>query len=165
MECKINEVPVFIFFTIIILLISGHAQAFTPVYITGTVIAPLPCVINGNNAIDVNFGDDLLTSNIDGENYMKTVDYGLECSTGTRNALKLQVQGNATSFDGSALQTNMPNLGIALKANGRSLAINGWVNFTYPDKPLLQAVPVKRAGSMLTSGKFTVAATLMVNYQ
>lgn len=140
-------------------------MAFTPVYITGTVVAPLPCVINGNKIIDVNFGDDLLTSGVDGKNYIKTVDYSLECNTGGRNALKLQVQGNSASFDGSALQTNLANLGIALKANGNALAINGWINFTYPYKPVLQAVPVKRTGSTLANGKFTSAATLMISYQ
>ncbi|MGG1905314.1 fimbrial protein [Enterobacter ludwigii] len=130
-----------------------------------SVIAPLPCVINGDKTIDVDFGSELLTTKIDGVNYLKTVDYSLECKENTSNAMKLQVQGSATSFNRSALQTNMADLGIALTANGSALTINDWVNFTYPDKPVLQAVPVKRSGSTLSGGDFSAGATLMVVYQ
>ncbi|MEE4412059.1 fimbrial protein [Serratia sp. C2(1)] len=146
-------------------LASLAAQAFTPVYITGTIIAPLPCVINGDRTIDVDFGNEMLTTKIDGSNYIMPVDYSLECKNNTRNAMKMKIQGNATAFDRSALQTNMADLGIALKANGSALTVNNWVNFTYPDKPALQAVPVKRAGSTLKGGDFAATATLMVDYQ
>ncbi|VEI15219.1 Minor fimbrial protein prsF precursor [Serratia plymuthica] len=130
-----------------------------------TVIAPPPCTINGDQTIDVDFGSELLTTQIDGSNYIKTVDYSLECKDNTSNAMKLKVQGSATTYDASALQTNMADLGVALKANGNPLTINNWVKFTYPDKPVLQAVPVKRAGSTLSGGDFAAAATLMVDYQ
>lgn len=150
---------------VLMLLLSGRASANTPVYITGTVIAPLPCTINGDQTIDVDFGSELLTTKIDGNNYIKTVDYSLECKDNTSNAMKLKVQGNATTFDASALQTNMADLGVSLRANGTALTINDWVNFTYPDKPVLQAVPVKRAGSTLSGGDFMAGATLMVDYQ
>ncbi|VEA61122.1 Minor fimbrial protein prsF precursor [Serratia plymuthica] len=130
-----------------------------------TVVAPPPCTINGEQVIDVDFGSELLTTQIDGSNYLKTVDYSLECQSGTSNAMKLQIQGTPTAFDSSALQTNMADLGIALKVNGSALTVNDWVNFTYPNKPVLQAVPVKRAGSTLNGGDFSAGATLMVDYQ
>ncbi|CAM4155500.1 fimbrial protein [Serratia silvae] len=130
-----------------------------------TVLAPLPCVINDDRPIEVWFGDDLLTSKIDGSNYLKSVDYSLDCKANTKNAMKLKVEGNATNFERSALKTNMPDLGIALKADGSALTINNWVNFNYPDKPVLQAVPVKRPGTTLSGGDFTSTATLMVGYQ
>lgn len=141
------------------------AFAATTVTVKVTVVAPPPCIINEDQPIDVDFGSELLTTKIDGNNYIKTVDYSLECQNNTSNAMKLQVQGSATTFDSSALQTNMADLGVALKANGTALTINNWVNFTYPDKPVLQAVPVKRAGSTLNGGDFVAAATLMVAYQ
>ncbi|WP_261110679.1 fimbrial protein [Serratia liquefaciens] len=115
--------------------------------------------------ISVDFGSELLTTKIDGNNYIRTVDYSLVCKGNTRNAMKMKVQGNATTFNASALQTNMADLGISLRANGAALTINNWINFTYPDKPVLQAVPVMRAGSTLSGGDFMAAATLMVDYQ
>jgi type 1 fimbria pilin len=143
----------------------GAVAATSTVMITVTVIAPPACTINGDQVIDVDFGSELLTTRIDGSNYLRTVDYSLECKDNTSNAMKLQIQGTPTAFDGSALQTNMADLGIALKANGTALTINDWVNFTYPDKPVLQAVPVKLAGSTLSGGDFSAGATLMVDYQ
>lgn len=139
--------------------------ANTMVTVKVTVVAAPPCIINDDQAIDVDFGSELLTTKIDGSNYIKTVDYTLECKNNTSNAMKMQVQGSATTFDSSALQTNMKDLGVALKANGSALTINNWMNFTYPNKPVLQAVPVKRAGSSLSGGDFVAAATLMVAYQ
>lgn len=153
---------------LLMLLLSGRAvaaAASSTVTIKVTVVAPPPCIINGDQVIDVDFGSDVVTRRVDGVNYLKAVDYSLECKNDTRNAMKMKIQGNATAFDSSALQTNMADLGIALKANGSALTVNDWVNFTYPDKPVLQAVPVKRAGSTLNGGGFSAGATLMVAYQ
>ncbi|CAI1194786.1 fimbrial protein [Serratia liquefaciens] len=131
----------------------------------GRLIEQAPCTVNSGEDISVDFGSELLTTKIDGNNYIKTVDYSLVCKGNTRNTMKMKVQGNATTFNASALQTNMADLGISLRAKGAALAINNWVNFTYPDKPVLQAVPVMRAGSTLSGGDFMAAATLMVSYQ
>jgi type 1 fimbria pilin len=151
--------------TALMLLMPVWVSANTTVTVKVTVVAPPPCIINDDRTIDVDFGNELLTTKIDGDNYIKTVDYTLECKDSTRNAMKLKIQGNATTFDASALQTNMADLGVALKANGAALNINSWVNFTYPNLPVLQAVPVKRAGTTLSGGDFSAGATLMVDYQ
>ncbi|CAI0719944.1 Minor fimbrial protein prsF precursor [Serratia entomophila] len=129
-----------------------------------TVLSP-PCVINGGRTIEVDFGDSLIITRVDGNNYTKAVDYTLTCTGNSSNAMKLQVMGNPTAFEPSALQTSVADLGIALKANGGALAVNEWLDFTYPNAPQLQAVPVKRAGATLAGGEFTAAATLRVDYQ
>ena len=143
--------------------VSNHAA--TTINITGTVIAPLSCVINDHNTIAVDFGNDLVTTRVDGNRYMKTVDYTLACKNNTSNAIKMKIEGSVAAFDNSALRTEQADLGIALRANGQPLPINSWLNFTYPNKPLLQAVPVKRAGGTLRTGDFSAGATLMVDYQ
>lgn len=135
------------------------------VYLSVTVVDKPACVINGDRTILVDFGDELFTNRVDGEHYLKTLDFTLECKSNRKNAMKMKLAGNATAFDGSALQTNQADLGIALRANGRPLPINSWLNFTYPDRPLLQAVPVKRPGGVLQGGVFSVGATLLVDYQ
>lgn len=153
-------------FSIALLHASGAVAGNTAtVQVKVTVIAPPPCAINGDRVIDVDFGSDVVTSKVDGVNYLRAVDYSLDCQGGSSNAMKLQVQGTPTAFDSSALQTNVADFGIALRANGQLLVINDWVKFTYPQKPLLQAVPVKRAGATLAGGDFSAGATLMVAYQ
>ncbi|PIJ52509.1 exotoxin [Erwinia sp. OLMDLW33] len=139
--------------------------AMSTVQVKVTVVAPPPCIINGDKTIDVDFGTNVITKNVDGINYLRLVDYSLECNGKFSNAMKLMVMGNQTFFDTSALQTNIADFGIALRANGQPLTINNWVQFTYPDKPVLQAVPVKKAGATLTGGEFNAGATLMVAYQ
>ncbi len=140
------------------------ALAATTVTVKVTVVAAPPCTINGDRVIEVDFGD-VIVPRVDGRQYLKMVDYSLECKGQLSNAMKLAVQGNPTAFDNTALQTNVADFGIALRANGQPLAINSWMNFTYPSKPTLQAVPVKRAGADLPGGEFSAAATLMVLYQ
>jgi type 1 fimbria pilin len=105
-----------------------------------------------------------VTTKVDGSNYIRQVDYTLECRNNSNNAMKMKIVGTAASFNGSAIQSSKANLAIALRANGNPLTVGSWLNFSYPNKPLLQAVPVKGNGA-LTSGAFSAAATLMVDYQ
>ncbi|CAI0818572.1 putative minor fimbrial subunit StfF [Serratia entomophila] len=144
--------------------ISPLTKAATTVTVSVTVLETPACVINDNRTIEVDFGE-ILTGGVNGSNYMKDVDYSLACSDDKSNAMRMKVQGNATPFDASALQTNISDFGVALRANGQALNVNSWLKFTYPDKPQLQAVPVKRAGKKLPGGAFTAGATLLVFYQ
>ncbi|WP_081248362.1 fimbrial protein [Serratia plymuthica] len=137
----------------------------TTVNVKVTVLAPPPCVINGDNTIVVNFGSNVVISRVDGSNYLKTIDYTLECKGNTKNAMKMMIEGSGATFDSGVLQTNKTDFGIALKQNGQPLKVYQWVNFTYPAKPVLQAVPVKRSGSTLSTGTFFAGATLKVDYQ
>lgn len=129
-----------------------------------TVVEVPPCTINGNRVIEVDFGD-VIVPQIDGHRYLKPVNYSLECTGQLTNAMKLAIQGNPASFDNSALKTSVDGFGIAMRVNGQPLAINNWLNFVYPNKPVLEAVPVKRAGVELPGGEFSAGATLMVQYQ
>ncbi|MEL5308190.1 fimbrial protein [Serratia nevei] len=147
------------------LLPSLAGAVNSTVYLSVTVVDKPACVINGEQAIVVDFGDELFTNRVDGNHYLRTLDFTLECRSNRKNAMKMKLAGSATAFDGSALQTNQADLGIALRANGQPLTINSWLNFTYPDRPLLQAVPVKRAGGVLKGGVFSAGATLLVDYQ
>ena len=61
--------------------------------------------------------------------------------------------------------TRKADLGVKLFINGADWPLNTAVNFTHPNFPVVQAVPVKRAGSRLTGGVFDAAATLVVDYQ
>lgn len=145
---------------------AGAPMADTAISFSGTVTAPMPCSINGKRAIVIHFGEDLITTRVDGSNYLKSLDYTLECHSNSPNALRMQLQGNVSDFNTHAFQTTtMPDLAVELRINGRPATLNAWFNFTYPDMPLLQAVPVKRPGAKLAGGLFTAAATMLVDYQ
>ncbi|WP_447885646.1 fimbrial protein [Serratia fonticola] len=129
-----------------------------------TVVAPPPCVINDDRPIEVEFGD-VMTTRVDGSSYRMPVNYTLDCTGAPSNAMKLQIQGNGASFDSTVLQTTQPALGVQLHVGSARLPINTAANFTYPNKPVLFAVPVKKSGATLTGGEFTAAATMKVDYQ
>lgn len=148
----------------LITAIPLNAYAMTDVTVRVTVMEPPSCVINGNRVIDVDFGE-VLINRVDGNNYKQDINYTLECQGGTNKIMKMKVQGTPTYFDGSALQTNIESFGISLLSNGGLARINDWIYFIYPDKPKLQAVPVKNPGAKLSGGQFSAAATLMVNYE
>ncbi|WP_273830949.1 fimbrial protein [Serratia bockelmannii] len=128
-----------------------------------TVVAPPPCVINNNRPIEVEFGD-VMTTRVNGNNYNMPVNYTLDCTGATSNAMKLQVQGAGAAFDTTVLQTTTPGLGIELRQGDTKLDVNSWLNFTYPTKPELWAVPVKDSGVTLTGGEFSAGATMKVDY-
>ncbi|CAI8791529.1 fimbrial protein [Pseudomonas serboccidentalis] len=142
--------------------LADAAPATTTINVTVTVTAPT-CVINDGRVIEVDFGNDVMTTRVDGNNYMKTVDYTLKCDSAQSNAMKMQIQGAGTS--NNLLSTNKSGLAIAFLNNGASFPMNTWSNFTLPNKPNLQAVPVKSGSQVLTGGEFSAAATMMVDYQ
>ncbi|MCK6187394.1 MULTISPECIES: fimbrial protein [unclassified Pseudomonas] len=140
-------------------------QADTSLIIRAVIVAPPPCVINGGGTLDVPFGNDLLTSRIDGVNYRREVPYTVTCDSPFSNALTLELKGTGAAFDSRVLATRKADLGVKLFVNGADWPLNSAVNFTHPDFPVVQAVPVKRAGSQLTGGAFDATATLVVDYQ
>ncbi|CNH21960.1 exported pilin protein [Yersinia massiliensis] len=149
-------------------LLSSSAWALNKVAavnVSVTIFAAPPCEINSNNTINVNFGDDLLTSNINGVNYKKQVNYTLNCNSAASNALKMSIIGNGATFDTSKLRTSNSQLGIQLIRNGQPLTLNSTFNFTYPTLPVLEAVLVKQNNSTLSTGYFSGTATLVVEYQ
>ncbi len=145
--------------------VGQGVQADTNLTVRAVIIAPPPCVINNGSTLDVPFGNDLLTSRIDGVNYRRDVPYTVRCDSPFSNALTLELKGSGAAFDNRVLLTRKPDLGVKLFVNGADWPLNTAVNFTYPNLPVVQAVPVKRVGSKLTGGAFDATATLVVDYQ
>ncbi|NVZ18272.1 fimbrial protein [Pseudomonas costantinii] len=145
--------------------VSHGVLAETNLTIRAVIIAPPPCVINSGSTLDVPFGNDLLTSRVDGVNYRRGVPYTVRCDSPFNNAMTLELKGTGASFDQNVLLTRKPDLGVKLFVNGADWPLNTAVNFTHPNFPVVQAVPVKRVGSSLTGGAFDAAATLVVEYQ
>ncbi len=136
----------------------------TTLNVTGNIILPPPCVINGDQLIAVDFTNEVMTTRVDGINYRQQVPYTLVCTGQTSNALKMQILGMDAGFQG-ALQTTKGDLGIALSNGDQPMPINSVLNFTLPDQPNLFATLVKRPGTTLTAGDFAAGATMVINYQ
>lgn len=143
---------------------AGTTPGSVPVYIKGNVIAPLPCVINNGQMVEVNFGE-IVSTQINGTNYRKPIVYNAVCNNMPTNALKVSVVGNGANFDANALLTNIGGLGVQIHYNNQVLRLGEAINFTYPNYPTLEAIPVKDNAANLAGGEFVATATLRMEYQ
>lgn len=149
---------------VLVLCNTAIAQNSATVTVKVTVVIPPPCVINGNNPIEVNFGY-VDSTKVNGVNYRIPLDYILSCEALEKNAMQLQIQGASSEFDETALMSSIPELGIRLQSGDSMLPLNTWLKFIYPNKPALYVVPVKKIDATLPGGEFTAAATLKLAYQ
>lgn len=144
---------------------SMLAQAYTLVTVNVTIFVKPQCVINGNKPITVSFTDAVMTTRVDGNQYRQPLNYTLVCTSQLSNAMKIQILGTDAGFGNGALQTNNDNLGIAFLSGTTKLPVNSWLSFTYPNIPVLEAVPVTRPDAILSGGIFSASATMVVEYQ
>lgn len=145
---------------------GGQAEAAENLNFLGNLIEPPACVINNDQMIEVDFGQQLGVHSIDGQRYRQTVNYQLQCQSFAQSrGLVLRVSGTATTFDKAAVQTDQADLGVRLLLNGKPLTLNTAVNISLQQPPLLEAVPVQRSASVtLSKGRFAATATLQVDY-
>lgn len=142
-----------------------RAAALGEMVFYGTLNRPPVCTINDGQKIDVDFGEKVGVNKVDGNNYLQEINYPMSCEPGvTGMALGLTFYGAVSSFDKAALQTNMPDLAIRILYNGQPFELNKRINISLGNLPKLEAVPVKKIGSNLTSGAFSVTGTLLADY-
>ncbi|AZE61273.1 putative fimbrial-like protein ElfG precursor [Pseudomonas fluorescens] len=143
-------------------LCSGASANLT---FSGTLNEPPPCTIDAGNTIEVDFGD-VGVKRVDGVKYRQGLSYTISCGTDTLPwMLKLSVNGTATTFDGAAVQTSVPALGIRVFQNNQPFALNTPLEISLSSPPVLEVVPVKRPGATLTPARFNAVATLLAEYQ
>lgn len=142
----------------------------TMITVTGSISSAPECRVNNNDRIDVDFGDDIEISLIDGVTYKKTqLIYDLKCHDLSSEALTMRITGEDASFGSGLIGTDKTALGIRL-LNGNTSVDNGEsITFTYDgagtDNPDLWAVLVADREGTLTSGLFNSRAILVIDYQ
>lgn len=150
-------------------LITVFAQAdvgdMTTINITGTLVDAPECTVNSNNKVDVDFGDALIARRVDGVNYKKAIGYTLSCSSIASNGMKIAISGTAAAFGSGLIRTDKADLGIQLYRNTDKVSNGAEMMFTYPNIPVLYAVPVARDASTLTAGTFSGTASMIISYQ
>jgi type 1 fimbria pilin len=154
--------------SLLLLMIFSHYSYGVEVEFTGNLIDSPPCIINQDNDITVDFGNNLAIPLIDGVKYKKNIDYFLDCSSAQSSDLKMKLSGSPATFDSDLLKVNESNhdsLGIKLLVNGSGMAINQTINFNSLSPPVLEVVPIKDSSGTLTTGEFSSFATLAIEYQ
>ncbi|WP_058914530.1 fimbrial protein, partial [Entomohabitans teleogrylli] len=128
---------------------SSYTLADATVNFRGTLIEAPPCVVNNDNMITVNFGNEIMTTRVDGSD-KKPIEYELDCSNAVSSSQKVRISGTVASFDPTALAGGKTGLGIALYNGNTRLTPGTWVNFIDPNKPNLSAALIKQNGVTLS---------------
>ncbi|UWX94195.1 fimbrial protein [Enterobacter mori] len=148
----------------VLMLLTPASWSALTVNVTGVVVEGV-CEINNGETVHVDFGSNLQARLLDGENFMKAIDYSLVCEELTSNDLEMQFEGTASAFSDDYLATDREGLGIKLYMNGESMPLNTWMPFTWPEVPVLQAAPIKGDATEVETGVFSASATLKIQYQ
>lgn len=150
----------------LLMALGGPAVAADNMKFSGTLIEPPPCTINDGGEVDVNFGNRVGVSKVDGVNYLQPVNYRITCSPGAGAwNMTLEVVGTPADYDEAAVESNMDDLAVRLLQNGKRFTLNNPIPIKLNAPPTLAAVPVKRPGAELKEGAFEATATLLAVYQ
>lgn len=143
---------------------SGNNSAVLTVTVT---ITKEPCIINNDQMIDVDFGNEVVVTDVPLGLVRKPINYSLDCGESDPDkTLTLGVSGVGAGFNDTILSSSIPELGIEISANGTKLPLNSQFVLTGPtDKPDLEAILRQAPNSHLPTGEFTAGATLTVAYQ
>ncbi|MGG7779870.1 fimbrial protein [Klebsiella aerogenes] len=155
---------------LVISLFSINSFAAT-VTVKGTVILPTCTIKSSSSVIQVNFGDDVITTRIDGKEYKKQkIEYSIQCDgdMSSNSGLQISISGSPASFDSSLLKTNVTGLGVRFLNGSNNLSLNsGSAKFDYINDtpPTIYAVLARDASVTLASGAFSASAMMSVDYQ
>ncbi|WP_368542912.1 fimbrial protein [Enterobacter soli] len=136
--------------------------------ITGKLYYPPPCVVNTDN-ITVPLGD-MITSKVDGAEYIKEIGVTITCTAAKKDALKLSFAGDAATGTGvpaGLLKTSYDRLGIRFKTGATTrvdLNINTDFSFTKTTVPKLWLVPIKIGTAEMEPRDITATATLKIQH-
>ncbi|MBI6151090.1 fimbrial protein [Serratia surfactantfaciens] len=151
----------------IVLMMANKVLAVDNMSFKGTLREDVPCEINGGQPIDVNF-ETIGVNKIDGERYKKSFAVDITCPSGFDAPFKVSYIGQQSSFDVSALATDINGLGIKAQyqINGgfSDLAVGGYMGGAGSIKHYLKVVPVKSPSLVLTPGVFNANASFRLEY-
>ncbi|HAM5840875.1 TPA: fimbrial protein [Escherichia coli] len=162
----------------ILFLLSANLWAIDiPISITGKIAIP-PCQINGNEPVNVDFGN-IRATDLEINEYIKKISFPISCQYHQGNAY-VKVTGPTLNDDDNILATNINGLGIALyqgEGTINHLIIgNGESNHGYKiinalsDKNTeksaftFTAKLYKKQGTIVNSGEFNAAALVEIVY-
>jgi len=122
----------------LVMLVMGSAsRAFADADMTfhGTLLEAPPCEVNGNELIVVNFGDEVMTTRIDGTRYRERVLFTVDCSAATSYLQKVRISGTPAAFNSNLLAASQTGFGFAFYHDTTPMPPGSAVNFNAPTVP------------------------------
>lgn len=137
--------------------------------LTGTLVEPPACTLNGGNTVEVSFGEQIGIKKVEQGIYRQSVDLGLDCESSDLGwQLTLMWTGNAAGFDSenaTIRSEEQAGLGVKMYAGAQPLELNTVLKVNSNTLPDLEAVLVQQEGSELDEGSFKARGTFRIEYQ
>lgn len=163
-----NICRVFLFVWLTLAAANAQAEDDTAIINVTVTVNAEPCVINNNQVIDIDFGNDVITTDVAAGLAQRFIYYSLDCEDADPNKqLVMRISGAGASFNSDYLQTSIPDLGIKISTDGDALfRMNSdmLIDATH-EPPTLKATLVKAPNTRLPTGEFSAGATMTVGYQ
>lgn len=137
----------------------------TTMNISGTLVDAPECTVNGDDQINVDFGDDVLISRINSGSYKKKLEYTVSCGDLAKYGLTMTISGTGAGFGSGLLSAGRDGLGIQLYHGTQPVSAGELMSFGFPHWPVLYAELVKNDSATLDAGSFSSTATMVITYQ
>lgn len=121
------------------------------------------CILNDNKSINMIF-DNIESNLINGRRYSQNIVYKFDCPNRSAN-MKIQVAGTSYSSGSPFLDTTLSNLGMYFTINDKTMAVNQWYDFIYPNLPIINVAPIQAGPTIVPTGHFTATGILVVYYE
>ncbi|MGG4610148.1 fimbrial protein [Providencia sp. Me31A] len=120
-----------------------------------------------NRDINIDFND-IIVSNVNGDNYIKNIPYKVNCSGGANDnpALEISFTGASANFNNRLLKTSEDNLGLQLNVDDKKIGLSDIIKFNYKSPPKLSVMPIiGNASAIKQGGEFTSTVIINLGYQ
>lgn len=133
-------------YTILSVYLTSFYLHATDIHVNVNVLGPA-CTINdgySNEVIEVDLGDQIRASEINGRNYDKTFLVGFNCTTSTPDNIFIKIEGEQWSSKEKNLKTSKENLSIKFLIGTEAIDINTKIALeSRRDWYAFHAIPIK----------------------
>ncbi|WP_343553898.1 fimbrial protein [Pantoea sp.] len=150
---------------ILLCLISVYANA-SKINVNVNVLGP-SCIINDGNAIEIDFGDDVLSTNLStGSGPKKTIFIEVKCTNDAPNNWYLFLEGEQWEPSIKVLKTSKENLSIVFFTGSEWLPLNEKKYYSGPRSLfIISARPESIGSAKVEPGPFTAFATVKIFFE
>lgn len=134
------------------------------IHVNVEVLGP-SCTVNNGEIIEVDFGDEILSTKLNGANYKQSFTLSIQCNSATANTVYLAFQGEQWEPGINALKTSKENLHIEFYRGWNLILLNEKVAVPKDELYFFQATPRKFGSVKVQPGPFSASATTVVYYE
>lgn len=152
------------YYTVLIACIICFSASATDIHVNVEVLGP-SCTVNNGEMIEVDLGDELLSTKLDYLHYLTPFILNFECNAATPKKIYIKIIGDEWVKNTWVLKTSKEGLAIAFSNDSGAVPIKTKIAINPKQPYLINANPVSTDTTILKAGPFTAVATLEIYYE